>query len=184
MDFDFWGSDGSAAGSAFLVPPVFPLIHSGIGLECFVDVAAQCRFCPIRCSLSFGGSCHAAGVVVSFLLCSVQIEHLGCPECRTDRYSEGSTFPLTDRGVFDFFLERLQLDALRVPSQPGLVVPIGGIRCVWVVPVASLAHVDPVGMVSVPESDPIGLMSLTLEGVVPTVWLGSIVALRKLRSVS
>ena len=34
------------------------------------------------------------------------------------------------------------------------------------------------------ESDPIGSMSLTPNDVVPVVWLGSIVALRKLRSVS
>ena len=47
-----------------------------------------------------------------------------------------------------------------------------------------MALVDPIGMVSVPESDPIGLMSLILEDVVPTVWLGSIVALRRLTSVS
>ncbi|KAF3538563.1 hypothetical protein F2Q69_00023566 [Brassica cretica] len=65
-----------------------------------------------------------------------------------------------------------------------MLFPIGGIRCVWVVQVASLAPVNPVGVVSVPESDPIGSMSLTLEGVVPTVWLGSIFALKKLRSVS
>ncbi|KAF2552158.1 hypothetical protein F2Q68_00033715 [Brassica cretica] len=63
-------------------------------------------------------------------------------------------------------------------------IPIGGIRCAWVVPVASLAPVNTVGVASVPESDPIGSMSLTLEGVVPTVWLGSIIALRKLRPVS
>ncbi|KAL0644992.1 hypothetical protein Bca4012_043283 [Brassica carinata] len=63
-------------------------------------------------------------------------------------------------------------------------VLIGGIRCAWVVPIASLALVVPAGIVSVAESDPIGSVSLTLEGVVPTVWLGSIVALRKLRSVS
>ncbi|KAF3499692.1 hypothetical protein F2Q69_00042352 [Brassica cretica] len=63
-------------------------------------------------------------------------------------------------------------------------VPIRGIRCVWVVSVASLAPVNPVSVALVPESDPMGSMSLTLEGVVPTVWLGSIIALRKLRSVS
>ncbi|KAF2592137.1 hypothetical protein F2Q70_00042532 [Brassica cretica] len=121
MEFDFWGSNGSAVGSAFSVPPAFPLIRSGIRSECFADVAAQCRFRPIRCSLSFGGSCPAAGVVVGFLPCSVRTERLGSPECRTDRRFEGSTFLLTDRGVYDFFLERLQLDTLRVPSQPGLV---------------------------------------------------------------
>ncbi|KAF2563676.1 hypothetical protein F2Q70_00017426 [Brassica cretica] len=47
-----------------------------------------------------------------------------------------------------------------------------------------LAPVNPVVVASVPESDPIGSMSSTLEGVVPAVWLGSIVVLRKLRSVS
>ncbi|KAF2537194.1 hypothetical protein F2Q68_00020680 [Brassica cretica] len=121
MEFDFWGSNGLTAGSVFSVPPAFPLIHSGIGLEYFVDVAAQCRFRPIRYSLSFGGSCPVAGVVVSFLLCSVQIERLGSPEYRTDRRFGGSTSLVTDRGAFNFFLERLQLDALRVPPQPGLV---------------------------------------------------------------
>ncbi|KAF3533033.1 hypothetical protein DY000_02040915 [Brassica cretica] len=102
----------------------------------------------------------------------------------------GSTPLLTDRVAFDFFLECLQLDALRVPSQPGLVegsaklvwieigsghlwivcprdVAIGGFRCVWVVPVASLAPINLVGVTLVPESDPMGSMSLTLEGVVP-----------------
>ncbi|KAF3530385.1 hypothetical protein DY000_02042589 [Brassica cretica] len=162
-------------------PLVFPLIRSGIGSECFVGVGARCRFRPIHCSLSFGGSCPAAGVVVSFLPCSIRIERLGSLDYRTDRCFGGSTSPLTDRGAFDFFLERLQLDALRVPSHP---VPIKGIRCVWVVLVASLAPVNPVGVVSVPELDLKGSTSLTLEGVVLTVWLGSIFALRKLRSVS
>ena len=107
MEFDFWGSNGLTAGSVFSVPPAFPLIHSGIGLEYFVDVAAQCRFRPIRYSLSFGGSCPAAGVVVSFLPCSVRIERLGSPEYRIDRRFRGSTSLVTDRGAFDFFLERL-----------------------------------------------------------------------------
>ncbi|KAF2570126.1 hypothetical protein F2Q70_00002288 [Brassica cretica] len=120
MEFDFWGSNGSATGSAFSVPLAFPLICSGIGSECFADVAVQCRFRPTRCSLSFGGSCPAAGVVVSFLPCSVRIERLGSPECRTNWRFEGSTFLLTDLGVFDFFLECLQLHTLRVPTQPGL----------------------------------------------------------------
>ena len=47
-----------------------------------------------------------------------------------------------------------------------------------------MAPVVPAGIVSVPESDPIGSVSLTLEDVVPTIWLGFIVALRKLSSVS
>ena len=47
-----------------------------------------------------------------------------------------------------------------------------------------MAPVNLVGVVSVPELDLIGTTSLTLEGVVLTVWLGSILALRKLRSVS
>ncbi|KAF3591428.1 hypothetical protein DY000_02020847 [Brassica cretica] len=122
MEFDFRGSNGSAAGSVFSVPPAFLLIRSGIGSEYFVDVATQCRFCPIRYSLSFGGSCHAVGVVVSFLPCSIRIESLGSPEYRIDRHFGGLTSLVTDRGLFDFFLERLQLDALRVPSHPGLVV--------------------------------------------------------------
>ncbi|KAL0645783.1 hypothetical protein Bca4012_044074 [Brassica carinata] len=54
----------------------------------------------------------------------------------------------------------------------------------WVVPVAPLAPVGPDGTVSVPESDPVGSTSLTLEGVVLMAWMGSIVALRKLISVS
>ncbi|KAF3536952.1 hypothetical protein F2Q69_00021033 [Brassica cretica] len=215
MEFDFWGSNGLAAGSAFSVSLAIPLIRSGIGLEGFVDVAAQCRFHPIRCSFSFGGSCFETGVVVSFLPCSVWIERLGSPESRTDRRFEGLMLLLTDREVFDFFHKRLQLDTLRtrpflevrspllefgLEGSAKLVwieigsdhrrfvcprdVPIGGIHCVWVVLVASLALVNPVGMVSVPESDPTGSMSLTLEGVVPAVRLESIVALRKLRSVS
>ncbi|KAF3583495.1 hypothetical protein F2Q69_00028403 [Brassica cretica] len=65
-----------------------------------------------------------------------------------------------------------------------LEVAIEGIHCIWDIPVASLTTVNPVGLTSVPESDPMGSMSLTLEGVVLVVWLGSIVALRKLRSVS
>ncbi|KAF2601970.1 hypothetical protein F2Q70_00026273 [Brassica cretica] len=121
MEFDSRGSNGSAAGSVISVPPAFPLIRSGNGSKYFVDVAAQCRFRPIHYSLSFGGSCPAAGVVVSFLPCSVRIERLGSPGYRTDRRFGGSTSLVTDRGAFDFFLERLQLDALRVPSQPGLV---------------------------------------------------------------
>ncbi|KAF3555956.1 hypothetical protein F2Q69_00015088 [Brassica cretica] len=92
MEFDFWGSNGSTAGSMFSVLPVFPLICSGIGSECFVGVGAR-----------------------------VQIERLGSLEYRTDQCFGGSTSLLTDRGVFDFFLECLQLVALRVPSQPGLV---------------------------------------------------------------
>ena len=62
-------------------------------------------------------------------------------------------------------------------------VPIGGIRCVWVVPTVPLVPFGPAGKVLVLESDLIGLMSLTLDGVVPMVWLGSIVVPRKLRSV-
>ncbi|KAF2563286.1 hypothetical protein F2Q70_00016419 [Brassica cretica] len=42
MEFDFCGSNGLAAGSAFSVPLAIPLIRSGIGSEGFVDVAAQC----------------------------------------------------------------------------------------------------------------------------------------------
>ncbi|KAF2608291.1 hypothetical protein F2Q68_00042967 [Brassica cretica] len=121
MEFDSRGSNGSTAGSVFSVLPVFPLIRSGIGSECFVGVGARCRFRPIHCSLRFGGSCPAVGVVVSFLPCSVRIERLGSLEYRTDRCFGGSTSLLTDRGAFDFFLECLQLVALRVPSQPGLV---------------------------------------------------------------
>ena len=121
MEFNLRGSNGLAVRSAFLIPLAVPLIRSGIGSECFVDVEAQCRFHPIRCSLSFGGSCPATGVVVSFLPRNVRIEHLGSPEYRTGRHFEGSMLLLTDREVFDFFLERLQLDTLRVPSLPGLV---------------------------------------------------------------
>ena len=87
----------------------------------FVDVAVQCRFHPIPCSLGFGGSCLATGIVVSFLPCSVRIKRLGSPEYQTDRRFESLMLLLTDREVFDFFLERLQLDTLRVPSLPGLV---------------------------------------------------------------
>ncbi|KAF2534914.1 hypothetical protein F2Q68_00021122 [Brassica cretica] len=150
MEFDFWGSNGSSAGSVFLVLPVFPLIRSGSGSECFVGVGARCRSRPIRCSLSFSGSCPAAGVVVSFPPCSVRIERLGSLECRIDRCFGGSTPFFTDQGAFDFYLECLQLDALRVPSQPVLVVAIGGIHCVRVVPVASLAPYNLVGVTSVP----------------------------------
>ena len=121
MEFDFRGSNGLMAGSVFSVYPVFLLIRPRIGSEYFVGVAVQCRFRPIRYSLSFGGSCPAAGVVVSFMPCSVRIGRLGSPGYRTDRRFGGSTSLITDRGAFDFFLERLQLDALRVHSQPGLV---------------------------------------------------------------
>ncbi|KAF3488120.1 hypothetical protein F2Q69_00054471 [Brassica cretica] len=65
--------------------------------------------------LSFGGSCPAAGDVVNFLPCSVQIERLGSLECRKVQCFGGWTSPLTDREAFDFFPECLQLDALRVP---------------------------------------------------------------------
>ncbi|KAF2542192.1 hypothetical protein F2Q68_00029198 [Brassica cretica] len=178
-----------------LAPPASPSIRSGIGSECFVDVAVQCRFRPIHCSLSFGGSCPAAGVVVNFLPCSVQIERLGYLECRTVRFFGGWTSPLTDRGGFDFFPECLQLDALvviipqssvssprvwargvgeigldwdRVRSSEDDLSP-GRIRCVRAVSVASLAPVNPVGVIPAPESGPIGSMSLTPEGVVPVV---------------
>ena len=120
MEFDFRGSDDSAVGLAFSAPAVFLLIRFAIGLECFVDVAAQCLFLPIHCSLSFGESCPAAGVILNFLLCSARIGRLGSPECRTVMYFEGSTFPLMDQAVFDFFLERW-LDTQRAPFQPGLV---------------------------------------------------------------
>ena len=121
MDFDIRGSNGSTAGSVFSVLPVFSLIRSGIGSECFVGVGAWCQFCPIHCSLSFGGSFPAVGVVLSFLPCSVGIERLGSLEYQTDRCFVGSTSLLMDRGAFDFFLECLQIVTLRVPSQPGLV---------------------------------------------------------------
>ncbi|KAF3513311.1 hypothetical protein F2Q69_00008430 [Brassica cretica] len=91
MEFDFRGSDDSAVGPAFSAPAVFLLIRFAIGLECFVDVAAHAR-----------------------------IGRLGSPECRTVMYFEGSTFPLMDQAVFDFFLERW-LDTQRAPFQPGLV---------------------------------------------------------------
>ena len=107
MEFNLRGSNGLAVRFAFSVPHAVPLIRSGIGSECFVDVEAQCRFHPIRCSLSFGGSCLATGIVVSFLPCSVRIERLGSPEYRTDRRFESLMLLLMDREVFDFFLERL-----------------------------------------------------------------------------
>ncbi|KAF3580553.1 hypothetical protein DY000_02031777 [Brassica cretica] len=87
MEFDYRGSNGSAAGSVISVPPAFPLIRSRNGSKYFV----------------------------------ARIERLGSPGYRTDRRFGGSTSLVTDQGAFDFFLERLQLDALRVPSQPGLV---------------------------------------------------------------
>ena len=121
MEFDFRGSNCLTAGSVFLVPPAFLLIHSGIGSEYFVDVAAQCLFSPIRYSLSFGGSCPAVAVGVSFPTCSIQIERLGSLEYRIDRRFGGLTSLITDRGAFVFFLEHFEFDALRVPSQPGLV---------------------------------------------------------------
>ncbi|KAF2599087.1 hypothetical protein F2Q68_00009482 [Brassica cretica] len=130
MVFDFRGSNGSTVGFVFLVLPVFLLICSRIGSECFVGVEARYRFRPIHCSLSFCGSCPAAGVVVSFLSCSVRIGCLGSLEYRTDRCFGGSTSLLTDRGTLDFLLECLQLDALRVPSQPGLVE--GSAKLVWI----------------------------------------------------
>ena len=86
-----------------------------------MGVGAQCRFRPIHCSLSFGGSYLAVGVVVNFLPFSVQIERLGSLEYRTVRCFGGSTSLLTNRGAFDFFLECLQLDALPVPFQLGPV---------------------------------------------------------------
>ncbi|KAF3545529.1 hypothetical protein DY000_02007604 [Brassica cretica] len=88
----------------------------------------MCRFRPIHYSLSFGGSCPAAGVIVNFLPCSIQIECLGSLECRTARCFGGWTSPLTDRGAFDFFPECLQLDALRVPFRLG---PIFSSPRVW-----------------------------------------------------
>ncbi|KAF2605964.1 hypothetical protein F2Q68_00042972 [Brassica cretica] len=175
MEFDFRGSNGLTAGSVFLVPPAFPLIHSGIGSEYFVDVAAQCLFRPIRYSLSFGGSCPAAAVGVSFLTCSIQIERLGSLEYRIDRRFGGLTSLITDRGACDVFLEQIDLD-LKSRSEGFIATGLFRSR--------HLAPVNPVVVASVPESDPIGSMSSTLEGVVPAVWLGSIVVLRKLRSVS
>ncbi|KAG2292588.1 hypothetical protein Bca52824_039257 [Brassica carinata] len=76
------------------------------------------RFRLIHSSLSFGGSCPAAVVVVSFLLCSVQIERLGSPEFRTDRHFGGSMYSIMDRGTFDSFFESSRLGDLRAPSQP------------------------------------------------------------------
>ena len=86
-----------------------------------MGVGAPYRFLLIHCSLSFGGSCHAAVVVVSFLPCSVQIEGLGSPEFRKDRHFGGSMYSLMDRGTFDSFLDRLRLDDLRAPSQLALI---------------------------------------------------------------
>ncbi|KAF2534917.1 hypothetical protein F2Q68_00021121 [Brassica cretica] len=98
-------------------------------LECSVGVGIQCRFHPIRCSLSFGGSCPAARVIVNILPCSVQIERLGSLEYRTHQRFGDSTYSLMDRGIgiFDFFLERSRLDALRAPSQ---LVPVDRQRTV------------------------------------------------------
>uniref|UniRef100_A0A0D3AT79 Uncharacterized protein n=1 Tax=Brassica oleracea var. oleracea TaxID=109376 RepID=A0A0D3AT79_BRAOL len=189
MEFDFRGSNGLVAVSVFLVPPAFSLIRSGIGPDCFVGVGAQCRFRPIHCSLSFSGSFPVDGVVVSFLPCSVWIKRLGSLECRTDRcFGETRQFLEVRSLLLKFVLEGSAILVwIEIGSSHERIVcprdvPIGGIRCVWVVPVASLAPVNPFGVVSVPESDPIGSTSLTLEGVVPTVWLGSLFVLRKLRS--
>ncbi|KAL0649395.1 hypothetical protein Bca4012_092086 [Brassica carinata] len=153
--------NGSVVGSVSFAPPAFPLTCSGIGSEGFVGVGAQCRFRPIHCSLSFGGSCPAAGVVVNFLPCSIQIERLGSLEYRTVRCFGGSTSLLTD--------ECLQLDDLRVSFQLGPVFPVGGICCVWDDSFVSLAPVNRVGVTPVLESGPTGSMSLTLEGAVPVV---------------
>ena len=64
------------------------------------------------------------------------------------------------------------------------MVLIGGIPCIWVVSTVLSVPVGPLVKVSVLESDPTGSTSLSLDGVVPVVCLGSIVALKKLRSVS
>ncbi|KAF3606140.1 hypothetical protein DY000_02049200 [Brassica cretica] len=82
------------------------------------------------------------------------------------------------------FFGRVALAIMEGSVLAEIVFPIKGIRCAWVVSVAPLAPVGPDGTVLVSESDPVGSTSLTLEGVVPMAWLGSIVALRKLRSVS
>ncbi|KAF3527061.1 hypothetical protein F2Q69_00046371 [Brassica cretica] len=121
MEFDFRGSMGLVVGSEFLVPRAFQSIRSGIGLECFVGVGAPYRFRLIHSSLSFGGSCPAAVVVVSFLPRSVQIERLGSPEFRTERHFGGLMYSLMDRGTFDSFLERSWLDDLRAPSHLALI---------------------------------------------------------------
>ena len=117
MEFDFRESKGLVVGSEFSVPRAFQSIRSGIGLECFVGVGTPYRFRLIHSSLSFGGSCSAAAVVVSFLPCSVQIERLGSPEFRTDRHFGGSMYSLMDLGTFDSFLESSRLGDLRAPSQ-------------------------------------------------------------------
>ncbi|KAL0644480.1 hypothetical protein Bca4012_042770 [Brassica carinata] len=121
MEFDFWGSTGLVVRSEFLVPRAFRSIRFGIGLECFVGVGAPYRFRLIHCTLSFGGLCPAAVVVVSFLPRSVQIKRLGSPKFRTDRHFRGSMYSLMDHGTFDSFLERSRLDDLRAPSQLALI---------------------------------------------------------------
>ena len=80
MEFDSRRSDDLVVEFAFLAPHVFPYIRFVIGSEYFADLATRYLFHTARCNSSFGGLSPVAGVVVSFLPCSVRIERLGSPE--------------------------------------------------------------------------------------------------------
>ncbi|KAF2573168.1 hypothetical protein F2Q70_00002249 [Brassica cretica] len=88
------------------------------------------------------------------------------------------------RGVSEISLDWDRVRSSEDDLSPGRFLTRAPTRCVGAVSVASLVHVNPVGVTPALESDPIGSMSLTPDDVVPVVWLGSIVALKKLRSVS
>ena len=81
MEFDSRRLGDPVVEFTFLAPQVFPYIRFGIGSNYFVDLVARYLFRPVRCNLSFVGACPAAGVVVSFLPCSAQIERLRSREC-------------------------------------------------------------------------------------------------------
>nr|VDC97082.1 unnamed protein product [Brassica oleracea] len=81
MEIDSRRLDDPVVEFAFLAPQVFPCTRFVIGSAYIVDLVARYLFRPVRCNLSFGRPCPAAGVVASFLPCSVWIERLGTLEC-------------------------------------------------------------------------------------------------------
>ncbi|KAF3541111.1 hypothetical protein F2Q69_00022055 [Brassica cretica] len=99
MEFDSRRSDDPVVEFAFLAPHVFPYIRFVIGSEYFADLEARYLFHPARCNSSFGGLSPVAGVVVSFLPCSIRIERLRSPEYLKVMYFGDLAFLLIDRTV-------------------------------------------------------------------------------------
>ncbi|KAF2592850.1 hypothetical protein F2Q70_00042282 [Brassica cretica] len=131
MDFDFWGSNGLAVGSAFLVPLGVLLISSAARYSASSLSAWSSRLAVVRLAIFWR--------------------------------SEASRSLRSDRPSHSF--------GGYVATDPSRTRSLCSHRTV--------SDIDQQCEFRFPQS-----MSLTLEGVVPTVWLGSIVALRKLRTIS